>query len=187
MELDLNKFRTLIPISALYEDNLLRLAEKTKVDRLSKGDKVFSIGDLDPDSLFLMAGTVAIDLDENNVHLVTAGNDAALYALTTVNPRQFDAFVVSDNATIARVDAVLLEKLLTWGQAAPLAGRDMEEEGSAPPSREDSEWMMAMLRSGIFLKLPASNIHELFSRMEELNVTAGGRSSATAKMAITTI
>jgi rhodanese-related sulfurtransferase len=33
--------------------------------------------------------------------------------------------------------------------------------------------MMAMLRSGIFLKLPASNIHELFSRMEEQNVTAG--------------
>jgi CRP-like cAMP-binding protein len=173
MELDLNKFRTLIPINALYEDNLLRLAEQTKVERLSKGDKVFSVGDLDPDSLFLIAGTVAIDLDENNVHLVTAGNDAALYALTTVNPRQFDAFVVSDNATIARVDAVLLEKLLTWGQAAPLAGFSARSEENHGTSREDSDWMMAMLRTGIFLKLPASNIHELFSRMEQLDVNAG--------------
>jgi CRP-like cAMP-binding protein len=173
MELDLNKFRTLIPINALYEDNLLRLAEQTKVERLSKGDKVFSVGDLDPDSLFLMAGTVAIDLDENNVHLVTAGNDAALYALTTVNPRQFDAFVVSKNATIARVDAVLLEKLLTWGQAAPLASWSTRTEENRSASKEDSEWMMAMLRTGIFLQLPASNIHELFSRMEQQDVTAG--------------
>ncbi len=173
MELDLNKFRTLIPINALYEDNLLQLAEQTRVERFSKGEKVFSIGDLDPDSLFLMSGTVAIDLDETHVHSVTAGSDAAQYALTTVNPRQFNAFVVSDSATIARVDAMLLEKLLAWGQAAPLAEWDTPTEESKGASATDSEWMMAMLRTGIFLKLPASNIHELFSRMQELKVSAG--------------
>lgn len=173
MELDLNKFRTLIPINALYEDSLLQLAEQTRIERFSKGDKVFGIGDLDPDSLFLMAGTVAIDLDESHVHLVTAGSENALHALTSVNPRQFDAFVVSDSATVARVDAMLLEKLLAWGQAAPLADWDVPQEEGKTASKEDSEWMMAMLRSEIFLRLPASNIHELFSRMEELEVSAG--------------
>ena len=175
IELDLNKFRTLVPINALYEDNLMQLVAQTRVERYAQGDQLFSAGDQDPDSLFLMCGSVTLQLDETHRKSVTAGSEASLYALSSVNPRQFDAYVESEQAVIARVDSQLLEKLLAWGETAPLANwGPCAEKGKSPsPSPADSEWMMAMLRSQTFLKLPASHIQELFSRMEEVPVTAG--------------
>lgn len=175
IELDLNKFRTLVPINALYEDNLMQLVAQTRVERHVQGDKLFSAGDQDPYSLFLMCGSVILQLDESHHNSVTAGSDAALYALSSVNPRQFDAFIESEYAVIARVDPQLLEKLLAWGETAHLAhwGPCAEKGKSPSPTPADSEWMMAMLRSQTFLKLPASNIQELFSRMEEITVKTG--------------
>jgi rhodanese-related sulfurtransferase len=40
-------------------------------------------------------------------------------------------------------------------------------------SAEDSEWMMSMLQSPTFLKLPAANIQRLFERLQEMPVKAG--------------
>ncbi len=37
MDLDLNKFRTLIPIHALYENNLMLLAKQSETRKLEKG------------------------------------------------------------------------------------------------------------------------------------------------------
>ena len=175
IELDLNKFRTLVPINALYEDNLMQLVAQTRVERYVQGDKLFAAGDQDPDSLFLMCGSVTLRLDETHRKSVAAGSEAALYALSSANPRPFDAFVESEQAVIARVDSQLLEKLLAWGETAPLAhwGPCADKGKSPSPTPMDSEWMMAMLRSQTFLKLPASNIQELFSRMEEITVTSG--------------
>jgi CRP-like cAMP-binding protein len=172
MTLDLNKFRTLIPIHALYEDSLDQLAEQTRVERFSEGEKIFSAGDQDTDILFLMAGVVTLQLDAAHQTQVVAGSETAQYAITSVNPRQFDAIAASETVTIARVDSLLLEKLLTWGESTPLAGRG-ESGVSSGPTTEESEWMMNMLQSHVFLKLPASNIQELFSRMEEITTQPG--------------
>lgn len=175
MELDLNKFRTLIPINALYDDSLLQLASATRVQRLERGDVVFDIGDKDGDSVFLMSGEICEFTEREEASYINAGSEEALYALANFKPRQFRAEVISDSATVARVDTQLLEKLLAWGQFAPDHLPTEDDSAEAGPDAEESEWMMRMLQSKPFLKLPAANIQRLFSRMREVHFSAGDR------------
>ena len=173
MELDLNKFRTLVPISALYEDSLLYLAERTRVDRLGQGGLLFDIGDDDPDSIFLISGELRLISDDNLSARIRAGSEEAQYALANFRPRQFKAEVTSNTATVARVPPMLLEKLLAWGQVAPDQVPEARASAAKGPGVEESEWMMTMLQTPVFLKLPSSNIQTLFSRIEPVVFTQG--------------
>ncbi|HEB95828.1 MAG TPA: cyclic nucleotide-binding domain-containing protein [Sedimenticola thiotaurini] len=173
IELDLNKFRTLIPISSLYEDSLLYLARNTRVEQLQRGDRLFEIGDEDPYSIFLLAGGVRETSSRMHDAEIFAGSEEALYALANFKPRQFQAEVITPTATIARVDSNLLEKLLAWGQFAPDLPPTLGERPTVGPNAEDSEWMMSMLQTTAFLRLPSGNIHALFSRLQEVPVKAG--------------
>lgn len=173
MNLDLNKFRTLIPINALYDDSLLFLAGQSTLERLKAGDVIFNIGDEDTDSIFLLTGTVR-ETSANSQHSdISSGSEEALYALGNFKPRQFKAKVISERATLVRVNTQLMEKLLAWGQFAPDFPPNERIRPAKAPNAEDSEWMMSMLQTKVFLKLPAANIQSLFSRLVEIKVKAG--------------
>lgn len=169
MDLDLNKFRTLIPINALYENSLMQLAKQARIERLSSGNKIFSQRDQGQNSAFLMSGSVKLTYGENSSREVTAGTNAARYSLTT----RYDAYVTSEHAKVVWINRVLLERLLAWGESSSPGSSDTQEIQSQGPSALDSEWMMAMLQTKTFLKLPAQNIQKLFSRMHETKVKKG--------------
>jgi rhodanese-related sulfurtransferase len=173
MDIDLNKFRTLIPINALYEDSLLYLADFTQVARYSRGDTPFVIGDTDNDSIFLMSGQIRLTSDSNETIDISSGTDQALYALASRRPRRYQGKILSETATLARVDTHLLEKLLAWGQFAPDVSATDEIHISSDPDPEQSEWMMAMMQTPAFSKLPPANIERLFNCMEEITTEAG--------------
>lgn len=171
MDFDLNKFRTLIPIHALYENNLMLLAKQSETRKLEKGDIVFRQGDEDQDSVFLLAGTIELISAANAEKKIVAGSNEASYALAADIPRKYDAIVTSDTASVVWVNRVLLDRLLAWGESTI---QDEEEADSDRAHSElDSEWMMAMLQTDTFQKLPSQNIQNLFSRMEEIKVKKG--------------
>lgn len=174
MDLDLNKFRTLIPIHALYEESLLYLAEHTRLQRYQKGEELFRIGDQDNDALFLIGGEIELINDDQQL-LIASGTDSSLHALSNQKPRCHRGVVASDSAVVATVDARLLGKLLAWGEFADIrlaevAGTTVDT--SSGPNAEDSAWMMAMLQSSAFMQLPAANIERLFRRMEACHLKA---------------
>ncbi|AKH19317.1 cyclic nucleotide-binding domain-containing protein [Sedimenticola thiotaurini] len=173
MDLDLNKFRTLIPINALYEDNLLYLADHARVERYLNGEQIFNIGDTDPDNIFLMSGEVCLTSAEGEEILVSAGSDRGLHALASRKPRHYRGVVVSQAATIVRFDSALLERLLAWGHFSPEFAADNSSDTDAGPNAEESEWMMSMMQTTAFMRLPAANIQNLFSHMEEIQARAG--------------
>ncbi len=175
MSLDLNKFRTLIPVSALYDDSLLYLAGQSTVERLKIGDIVFNIGDEDTDSIFLLTGTVRETSANNQYSDISSGSEEALYALGNFKPRQFKAEVLSEHATLVRVNTQLMEKLLAWGQFAPDFPPNERVRPAKAPNAEDSEWMMSMLQTSAFLRLPAANIQSLFSGLDEIKVKANSQ------------
>ncbi len=173
MDLDLNKFRTLIPINALYEDNLLHLAEQARVERYLTGEQIFNIGDNDPDNIFLMSGEICLTSPEGEDIHVSAGSDRGLHALASRKPRHYRGVVASRAATIVRFDAALLERLLAWGHFSPEFITTSTPESDDGPNAEQSEWMMSMMQTTAFTRLPAANIQSLFSHMEEIETRAG--------------
>ena len=170
MDLDLNKFRTLIPIQALYEESLAYLVGSTQVRRYSQGEIAFDIDDEDNEAIFLMSGELMQTSAENEEILISAGMDKALYALANRKPRRYRGVVTSETAVIARVEARLLGKLLAWGE---FAEPEQVTSISLGPDVKESSWMMSMLQTSAFLKLPSANLQTLFQRMEEVNAMAG--------------
>ncbi len=116
-----------------------------------------------------MSGSVKLLSSQNTELQISAGTTAANYALAT----RFDVYVTSETAKVVWINRVLLERLLAWGESYSPDGLDVEEGHHHGPSTMDSEWMMAMLQTKAFLKLPAQNIQTLFSRMNETKVKKG--------------
>jgi CRP-like cAMP-binding protein len=158
--------KSLIPINSLTPSNFHELTANTLIETLSAGTRLFTQGDRDWQTIYLLTGEVTLSsTDDVNVRTVVGGTDAARYALAQLNPRQFTG-VAKTAVTIARIDSRLLDRLLTWDQAAGYEVAEIE-------GNQDADWMMSLLRSEAFRKLPPSNISALFARFQTVEVKAG--------------
>ncbi len=173
MELDLNKFRTLIPISNLYEESLLYLADFSRCERHPIGQVTIEPTQEKPESIYLMSGEITLTRPDGHPLLLAAGSNRTLYPLSSGQLLPTDFKVTSESATIVRVDRHLLDKLLAWGELAPDTLAAEEVQLAKTPSAVESEWMISMLSTTIFTQLPAANIHQLFSRMGKMDVHKG--------------
>ncbi len=164
--MDKNLLKSLIPINSLTPDNFNELAASASVEKLPEGSRLFTQGERDWQTLYLLSGEVALSSSDTPfVRTVVGGTDAAHYSLAQLNPRPFTG-IAKTPVAIVRVDSRLLDRLLTWDQAA---GYEVAEiDGS-----QDADWMMGLLRSETFRKLPPANISALFARFLPIEVKAG--------------
>jgi len=164
-----DQFRHLIPLNSLSEDNLVELARRTEIEDAGAGQTVFREGETDSNSIYLLSGSILLKSKElGSERLVDAGTDAARYALAQLKPRQYSG-VVERDATIARVQSSLLDRLITLEQSVQAGGIEVVEFDDSG----DSDWMMTLLRQEAFQQLPAANISSLFARFEPIEVKAG--------------
>jgi CRP-like cAMP-binding protein len=162
-------FRHLIPLNALSEESLGEVVRRAAIESVRAGQTVFREGDTDHDSIYLLSGGMLLKSRElGSERLVDAGSDAARYALAQLKPRQSSG-VVKRDATIARIDSSLLDRLITLEQSAQAGGIEVVEFDQSA----DSDWMMTLLRQETFQQLPAANISALFARFEPVDVKAG--------------
>lgn len=170
----LNLLKSRIPLNSLSEQNLRSLAEKAQVQELPKGSVIFEHGDSDQRSIYLLAGEIELAAKDGSARTVVASNDEARYALAQLRPRQYSG-TSKTAVTIAWIDGELLDHLLTVDQlcdAGPqLDGYEVTEmEGEGGP-----EWMMQMLQSKAFEKLPPGNMTNLLAIMQEVYAKPGER------------
>ena len=165
--MDHEALRSLIPINSLVPGSFEELAANAIIEQLPKGSRLFTQGEpTGQRMLYLLAGEVALSSSDGRpVPNVVGGTDAARYALAQLNPRQFTG-TAKTQVTLARVDSRLLDRLLTWEQAA---GYEVAEF----PGGQDIEWMMDLLRKEAFKRLPSANIGALFSHLRPVEVKAG--------------
>lgn len=165
--MDNEVLKKLIPINSLMSENFKELADKTRIENLSQGSKLFKQGDNDNQSVYLLSGEVFLTSEDGKSRMIVAGTDEARYALAQLKPRQYTGVAKTD-VTIARVDSALMDRLLTLDQTTAGGIEVTEFDGDL-----DAEWMMRMLRSEAFQKLPASNINEMFTHLEPMEVKTG--------------
>ncbi len=164
---DAKILRTLVPVSSLVETNFQKLAEKTFVEQLSINEQLFKQGDIDNWTFYLLSGEIALSSANGAPRSLTGGSALTKHPLAPQQPRQLTA-TAKTPVSFIRVDSQLLDLLLTWDQQ--VAGYEVTEfEGDAG----DSEWMIKLLQTKAFLRLPAANIQNLFSRLQEVRVKAG--------------
>lgn len=164
---DLDVLKTLIPISSLAPDNFRELVAQTRILTLPAGEVLFRHGDQDGDTLYLLAGEVALVTggDDSEDRVIVAGTDKARYALAQLKPRQYTGAAKTD-VTVARMESAVLDRLLTVDQAT---GYEVTEFDGG----QDTEWMWRMLTNKAFNILPPENINAMFSRLQPMEAKAG--------------
>lgn len=164
------ELRRFVPLAELTHDNLNDLAKKTVVEELGKGRTLFKRGESVNKSFYLLSGDVVLSSGAGPDKVVAGGTPAARYPLEHKNPRPATATARSDIKFI-RIDNDLLDILLTWDQNA---GYMVTEIDTQPEEQDDdSDWMMQMLKSNIFHRIPPTNIQAVFMRMEAVPFRAG--------------
>ncbi|MDT8386584.1 MAG: cyclic nucleotide-binding domain-containing protein [Thiogranum sp.] len=160
----------LIPINSLSAANLTDLASKMSIEYVPAGGTLFSVGDRDNRSVYLIAGEVELRKEREQPQRLHAGSREARHPVVPLQPRPCSAVAVGD-VEVMRVDNRLLDMMLTWDQSA---GYVVTELTAGEDSCDPSDWMSRMLQSSIFFQVPPANIQELFKRMESISLAAGG-------------
>ena len=170
MQIKTEILKTFVPMDSLSSLNLTRLAQQTKLEKLSAGAILFERGDNDRKNIFLLSGQVELDNTGVNKRLVTADTEQARYALSNLKPRQYTSEAITDVRYVS-IDSDFLDKLLIWEQVAWQSRQGMEV--SEIQSHQTTNWMHHLLKTKTFLRLPTSSIDGLFRSIEEIKVNAG--------------
>ena len=174
----LELMRQLIPINELpaaIQDEFINKAELVAV---AEGDVLFEKGQEDDYSYYLLEGEIELQGDlENNT--ITAGTKGSRYAMAQLQPRQFTAVALIDCIVVqilrSQVDNLIV---LYENEQADSYGREPEIDVSGvnvddDDDGENTDWMIKMLQSELFSRLPTANIHTLFALLEPLELKTG--------------
>lgn len=164
--IDRTLLKTFVPPSALNNDNFQELAGKTFVERVAAGKKIFTQGDTDKNTIYLIEGEITIMTSGGKSKNIVAGTGTSKHPLANFQPRRHTA-ITKTVCKITRVDSDLLEILMTWDQVTGIEVDEIQDDDG------DGDWMTRILQSKAFLQVPPGNIQTMFMRIEELPVKAG--------------
>lgn len=177
------------PISRLSAGRKLELAALCYVEKVNK--------DIDPlrmnvakaaQAIYLLKGHLRLRFDDDKTIILRGGSAAAKHPVNSNNKIK-DTFALT-NIEILRIDVDLLDIMMAWDQ---LSSNDKltksTQENTAATltntshlklTRSAGDWMNETgvfsafnLQSGLFSRLPAANVDEMFKRMTSITVSAG--------------
>jgi len=160
--------KSFVPPSALNAENFQELSDKATVEEVGAGKTIFSQGDTDKKTIYLIDGELTMTTDTGESTTVTSGTQAAKHPLANFQPRRHTA-VAKTACKITRVDSDLLDILMTWDQMSGI----QVDEIHADSDEEGGDWMTRILQSKAFLQVPAGNIQSMFMRIQEVPAKAG--------------
>lgn len=174
MQFDTDLFCELVPIDSLDAEQTAALASLARIKTLPKGETLFQFGDQDPDTLYLLEGTVELEAADGMITQIHSGDAHAKHPLAPLKPRRAFGRVTSRQATLAYITSDLLDRALALPvHHTPASSQNLPERSSRQHSTSDSAWMMSVMQTPSFLRLPAANIQSLFERLHEMPVQAG--------------
>ena len=164
---DGKKIRKLIPLATLPGPVFKTICTVIEVEEASRGFTLFKKGDQTNEFLYLLGGEITLQAEELKVETISAGDSTARFALAHQNPRKIDAVANSD-IRFLRIDIDIINNPPTVFD---------EEEKSFMVTKETVEntddWMTTLLKSPIFQRLPASNLHKILIGLEEIQYNEG--------------
>lgn len=169
MSIAIAELRRLYPFDGMREEHLAFLADEVaRPATHEKGEVLFSAGEEDDDTLYVLDGTIRCDYPDGRVKTHDANALQGRYPLGDTRPRRFTAVVESKRARVLRFDRRLLEKILVWDQLSR-----SENFKHYDPSPDANRWVFWLLRCRAMHKLPSANLERMFQRFEEIRVPAG--------------
>jgi CRP-like cAMP-binding protein len=168
---DLALLRRFSPFDSMKPENLTALARRTSRLQAPKGRLLFTEGDEEKQTYYLLSGTVELLAEGEVVGNVRSGTPKAKNPLAHALPRPYSAVVTSDRIEYLHLDSEFLDVIVTWDQTGSykvIELGDTVEEGATA-----DDWMTALLQTKAFHKIPPANIQAVFMRMQRVDYRAG--------------
>ncbi len=171
---DIALLRRFSPLDGMRAENLIALARKTSRRQAPQSRLLFTEGDEEKHTYYLLSGTVDLLQEGEVISTITGGSPKAKNPLAHVLPRPYSAVVTSARAEYLFIDSEFLDVMVTLDQTgayhvAELRGA--EEEGAEASDTDD--WMTALLQTKAFHKVPPANIQAIFMRLQRADYRAG--------------
>lgn len=157
------------PMDGMKRQNLSALAKKTSIRELESGMTLFSVGDTQKRTLFLVDGSVELTDTNGTSTVISAGSPEAHFALSPQLPRAHTAKALEEIQYIS-IDTDLLDVMLTWDQTGAY---EVSELAAADADDGEQDWMTTLLQTRAFQRIPPANIQAIFMRMQQVNLQEG--------------
>lgn len=165
---DVALLRRFVPMDALSGTSLERLCKVSMRLRFAAGARPFRVEQPLSQASWLLAGEVRLDGGGGQkADVIRAGSPRAAHRLSGPPLATASAQCLTDVELLA-VDGSLLDLLLTWDQS------DACEVAGIEDAMTD-DWMTRLLQAPAFQRLPPTNLHALFQRLQPVDVKAGER------------
>ena len=130
---DLALLRRFSPFDSMKPENLAALAKRTSRLQAPKGRLLFTEGDEEKQTYYLLSGTVDLMAEGEVIGQVRSGTPKAKNPLAHALPRPYSAVVTSDRIEYLHLDSEFLDVVVTWDQTGSykvIELRDTVEEGA---------------------------------------------------------
>jgi CRP-like cAMP-binding protein len=168
---DLALLRRFSPFDAMKPENLVAIAKRTSRLQAPKGRLLFSEGDEEKQTYYLLSGTIELLAEGEVIGQVRSGTPKAKNPLAHALPRPYSAVVTSDRIEYLHLDSEFLDVVVTWDQTGSYKVTELRESAEEGASADD--WMTALLQTKAFHKVPPANIQAVFMRMQRQDYRAG--------------
>jgi len=164
---DLTQARSLVPLKDMGANHLKALLEGIETQVVFAGQPLFRAGAYDCEQVYLLHGRARLEWPSGETE--TVSGRATLMPLAQTQPRRATARAETD-CNILRLKSERLDKLLTWSQVADYLQLIIARQRDLD---EDVDWMMTVLRSNLFFKVPPLDVEQIFYRLTPRVVEAG--------------
>lgn len=170
MSVDPNILTTLSPLDSLKPEHIRELTQKSYLATAVEGQFIFQQGDVDSRMIFIVRGTVELRSNDGSTRsLITGGTSRAKHAIAHMFPRPLSAQARTEVKYLI-IDNELIDLMLTWDQTSTLDAPSVHPKADSQIPKEqpvgDDDWMIRILQTKAFHKIPPANIQALFNRME---------------------
>ena len=129
--------KTFAPLDGMKRENLAALAKKVSVKVLSSGRVLFSQGDTDKRTVWLVSGRVEASEAERVVATVKSGTPEARNPLFPNLPRRVTVRAIDDISFLS-IDSDLLDVMITWDQTGSYEVAELQAQLDGAG---DDDWM----------------------------------------------
>jgi CRP-like cAMP-binding protein len=137
------------------------------IETVCAGQTLFTAGSYDAHHVYLLHGDVTLMVEDGSRKHIRG--HSSIFPIAHHQPRQHSAIAETD-CSVLRINSERLDKMLTWSQVADYLQLVTSRERDLD---EDVDWMMIVLKSNLFFKVPPLNVEQIFSRLTPQVVYAG--------------
>lgn len=158
--------KRLIPLANMPNKWFKSFCELLTVEEAEVGCFLFKIGDDNTDLLYLLSGTISLEIDDLKIETIISGSDSARFSLAHQIPRKVNGLAKS-KIRYLRLQADMMK--FTPEDANVESKADMIDNEMT----ENDDWMTTLLMSPIFRALPPANLQKVLMSLQEVNFRAG--------------